>query len=1259
MDGRPHLSSTPFSGVEAVRKLLERFGEFGERLTHISVSLSHFENSIRRVQEMTGRLTSALMLQVGVPRPLRSDIWNRLAGPSGGGGGGGGGLFSSSGSSEKVFKSHEQLMEEIKARAKLKEELQNASDAKWETRRAEGDKRQAARWKNQDERDDLRHKVRQKQAVENTIIIGRAKALIGGTPDDEAAAVKKILDDIENAPNHMKEAINALPSVTEGIAAATPPGTKKAPASEPGKTTEEAIAAIAAEGEAAQTADIKKDQAAIDSEEVANHGTGQDPSDEEWLEYQRDGGKEAVSSAAPTSPAAPALSTASPAAPAPSADWDKVLTERMATYSKANKERLRAEGHQEIWLAAGEASEEKQAAPAPPAAPSPPSARPAAPSPPSARPAATASPPAPSATPAPPPAPPASPPARPAASPSAPPAVPASPSAPSAAPTAPAAPAPSDAELRYNKEVEIEEKYAVSALKERQAFRKEYLAKRAASGDTSPLSDIFDEAGEVLLAIELEKYHERRRGEFLEERKAASEKQAASTPQPAGTPAAPAPPPATSTASAPPPASPAAPASPSARPASPSTPASPAAPASPPAPPAAPALSAADLEKKEQRRLAAEWRKETEIDEAKDKEREAAKQKARAADEARYDTWARTPRKVSVPDATEIPAAPPPAGTLERLTKYFKRTQERWFGKRKTASEKQAASTSPDAPDPSDASTPPPAGTLERLTKYFKRNQERWFGKRKAASEKQAASTSPAVPDPTSTEISAVSVPQPAGTPAASAPSAASEARAERLAKYAKRNQERWLAERKASEEKQAASTSPATPPLATPDNLPLKVVLEKNLEERAKDKLAETTAKATPPEPTKTLTGVAAGAVTGSTPTAASPPEATGFVKRLNKLNAGLQNFANAVSRITLGLAATGAALIQAASPDAWATLTGSVTLLAGQLGMALMPEIIQLSAFIQALAEAVSGASPAFKGWIAFIIKWGIIGGVFIASLAGLVSIVTSVVTIFTALLTPMGLVIAALSAIALVGFQLYKELNHDGLLEGEAAKEKNLRARVYTGSEQEVLKDPEIQGVIKSSKTKEEAATRLEEMAKATRMKRVHFEPEIPSRVEQANEALKLWGNSIVRVATFGHAKGIWREKEAVVNEDEEIDTAHIKKAERYNVASALISKGGLGVVGAPPKPAQEAKDKRMAGLQQMAYAMQSFKATPQYSSVDEAYKRIQVTALGDDPITREIKKMHMETMVKMLKELQEGNKTFTEWTPYLQNILGGAP
>jgi len=81
--------------------------------------------------------------------------------------------------------------------------------------------------------------------------------------------------------------------------------------------------------------------------------------------------------------------------------------------------------------------------------------------------------------------------------------------------------------------------------------------------------------------------------------------------------------------------------------------------------------------------------------------------------------------------------------------------------------------------------------------------------------------------------------------------------------------------------------------------------------------------------------------------------------------------------------------------------------------------------------------------------------------------------------------------------------------------------------------------------------------------------------------------------------------------------------------------------------PEEEAEAAKKKKADDIasakQGVAASMGSMKSQSSFSSVEEAYKKIQVSALGDDPMTVELKKIQEQSLARMLIELQKLNGT----------------
>jgi hypothetical protein len=62
---RPKLSQSPWSGLDAVRKIMDRFGEFGESLNRMAGALHGLEDSMEHLLGVTSRVTAAMLMLHG------------------------------------------------------------------------------------------------------------------------------------------------------------------------------------------------------------------------------------------------------------------------------------------------------------------------------------------------------------------------------------------------------------------------------------------------------------------------------------------------------------------------------------------------------------------------------------------------------------------------------------------------------------------------------------------------------------------------------------------------------------------------------------------------------------------------------------------------------------------------------------------------------------------------------------------------------------------------------------------------------------------------------------------------------------------------------------------------------------------------------------------------------------------------------------------------------------------------------------------
>ena len=117
---RPKFAQAPWTGLEAVRKIMERFSEFGENLNRMASALHNLENSMQHLLGVTSRVTAAMLL-------LHGSLGHVMPPSSRRGEGGSGDNKEKSKFSEKDWKEGNKYRFELKT---AQEELRNARFAK-------------------------------------------------------------------------------------------------------------------------------------------------------------------------------------------------------------------------------------------------------------------------------------------------------------------------------------------------------------------------------------------------------------------------------------------------------------------------------------------------------------------------------------------------------------------------------------------------------------------------------------------------------------------------------------------------------------------------------------------------------------------------------------------------------------------------------------------------------------------------------------------------------------------------------------------------------------------------------------------------------------------------------------------------------------------------------------------------------------------------------------------------------------------------
>ncbi len=190
--------------------------------------------------------------------------------------------------------------------------------------------------------------------------------------------------------------------------------------------------------------------------------------------------------------------------------------------------------------------------------------------------------------------------------------------------------------------------------------------------------------------------------------------------------------------------------------------------------------------------------------------------------------------------------------------------------------------------------------------------------------------------------------------------------------------------------------------------------------------------------------------------------------------------------NKAAVGFAAGTASMtasVAAASPVAFDTLTGSIKLLTGEIGMMFIPAIVEVSKWLQDAANFIHSLSDETKSTIAGIALWtvgimgavAVIGRLVIAGMtlfSGLTSLGVSS-TVAAVSVTTLGL---AAAAVAIILFDLAKR-------HGELAKMKAEQMKYESGILDKEDMESEIIKKIKSARPEDQLKVAQQEQTKAT--------------------------------------------------------------------------------------------------------------------------------------------------------------------------------
>lgn len=351
------------------------------------------------------------------------------------------------------------------------------------------------------------------------------------------------------------------------------------------------------------------------------------------------------------------------------------------------------------------------------------------------------------------------------------------------------------------------------------------------------------------------------------------------------------------------------------------------------------------------------------------------------------------------------------------------------------------------------------------------------------------------------------------------------------------------------------------------------------------------------------------------------------------------------------------GSVAAQSASPDAFATLSGSFKLLFAQLGTTLLPTVVKLSAYLQGLAHRFEGASEGTKKLVGSLTTWGIAG-------AGLVALSPQILA-FAKMARGAGKFTGINAALSWAGGMAQAHPITAGALAltgGAAAMGwlPHQRVRALTElTDHDVNKSskefnaelmrnsPEYKALEAIKDPGERAAAYMkmaQEAASSQRKARRQFEaesgdhnpfealenPEIRKKLPwywkamDASPLIQIWKSPEFRKAAAGFNEDAIKEAKT-----------KLEGAESHQEMVSRIGKELLG--GERQKSGTSLLDRKanMAGAAQGLLLDLQSRVQPAYYSVEDIQKKIQLEALSESPLQQEIRRIQQDQLDILLR------------------------
>lgn len=391
------------------------------------------------------------------------------------------------------------------------------------------------------------------------------------------------------------------------------------------------------------------------------------------------------------------------------------------------------------------------------------------------------------------------------------------------------------------------------------------------------------------------------------------------------------------------------------------------------------------------------------------------------------------------------------------------------------------------------------------------------------------------------------------------------------------------------------------------------------------------------------------------------------------------------------LPLAATmGSQMLSTGNPVAFQTLMDSFALLAGRLSIMLLPTVMNLIGGLQWLADGIQNLSPGFKAWAGFLVQLAAIGAVGVIALSGMVKVVTAVTAALalfgiklkgSSLMTG-GRLLGGAAAGAYVGSHSSVLGETGGALAGGVAG-----AAIASGNPYGMA----IGGATMGGSIAYELSKNFMEGWDKRNIEKENKDnttagPEAKSVDDWISSQIKTEGTTLNKAASGpeeGKGKRISDALLAIASTDRHaarrtrdihmegadgpIAQAEIEKANEKERRANLIKKAAPGYAeGSNLQKTlfgknQDTPEKRAAtkaamtaaheqvkaaeGQKGLLLSLRALAASPQYSDIGNAYKKVQLDVLSKDPMLLQLEKMQREGLEKMVALQMAGNETLT--------------